>query len=299
MNKSHAIQFINSIIKEPKLNYSNCSFASINKTVPVWWLNIHPRKFEDDFYLILDDSLDFILIFLPKGAFPNPVSSFSIRADNNLVDLRISCDQGSHYLKDQASGGNGNDFQNFVKGKFSYPESLKSEAPAKIRSGSKRIGKPEVKMNQEILKQNQTGVSYEKLFAKYLIGAKNITLQDPYIRLPNQFKNLLEFCVMLGNYKEPVAILNLKIITWNTLAFKPTSKELLQELSSTVKQMGIVLTYKFENHHDRYIEADNGWKIILGRGLDIFEKTQGRFVIGDIDQTWRKCKPCEMTYLKI
>ena len=48
-----------------------------------------------------------------------------------------------------------------------------------------------------------------------------------------------------------------------------------------------------------FIAADNGWKINLGRGLDIFEKTEGRFNVADLDQSRRKCRSCEITYLKI
>jgi ATP-dependent Lon protease len=58
------------------------------------------------------------------------------------------------------------------------------------------------------------------------------------------------------------------------------------------------LTFKFENNHDRFIDANNGWKISLGRGLDIFEKIEGRFNVAALDQTRRKCKSCEITYLK-
>lgn len=54
-----------------------------------------------------------------------------------------------------------------------------------------------------------------------------------------------------------------------------------------------------EQHHDKFIAADNGWKITLGRGLDIFEKIEGRFNVADYDQTRRKCKSCEMTFLKV
>ena len=50
--------------------------------------------------------------------------------------------------------------------------------------------------------------------------------------------------------------------------------------------------------HDRFILANNGWKIFLVRGLDVFEKTEGRFNDSDMDQTRRKCKACEITYLK-
>ena len=54
-----------------------------------------------------------------------------------------------------------------------------------------------------------------------------------------------------------------------------------------------------EQQHDRFIASDNGWKITLGRGLDIFEKIEGRFNVADLDQNRRKCKACELTYLKI
>jgi len=54
-----------------------------------------------------------------------------------------------------------------------------------------------------------------------------------------------------------------------------------------------------EQHHYRFIVADNGWKITLGRGLDIFDRIEGRFNIADLDQNIRKCKACELTYLKV
>jgi hypothetical protein len=35
-----------------------------------------------------------------------------------------------------------------------------------------------------------------------------------------------------------------------------------------------------ENIHDRWIVTDTGWKIILGRGLDIFQKPDDKFTLG-------------------
>src|SRR5690606_39138782 len=109
-------------------------------------------------------------------------------------------------------------------------------------------------------------------------GSKNITIQDPYIRLPHQFKNLLEFCVMLANDKNYEDEINLMVVTWNDSNFMDQSNEYFEELVPCVKELGIHLSFRFEKHHDRFIEADNGYKIILGRGLDIFERPQGRFV---------------------
>jgi ATP-dependent Lon protease len=156
----------------------------------------------------------------------------------------------------------------------------------------------ELKPHQFILKDNQTGISFKKLFGAYLKGATHLSLQDPYIRMPYQFKNLLEFCMMLGNNKDPEMEIDFEVISWNTEEFMPDSILFFEELKESVLDLGINLSYIFENHHDRFIDANNGWKITLGRGLDIFEKTEGRFNVADMDQSRRKCKACEITYLK-
>lgn len=153
--------------------------------------------------------------------------------------------------------------------------------------------------HQTILRDNQTGISYRKLFADYLKGAKNITLQDPYIRMYYQFNNLMEFCLMLGNNKSPEEVINLEVVTWNDEEYVDDTIKNLDEVQESVQDLGINFTYRIEQHHDRYIAADNGWKISLGRGLDIFEKIEGRFNVAGLDQTKRKCKSCEITYLRI
>ena len=55
----------------------------------------------------------------------------------------------------------------------------------------------ELKEKEIIIRDNQKGVSYKKLFGDYLKGTTEITLTDPYIRHPHQFRNLLEFCSVL------------------------------------------------------------------------------------------------------
>lgn len=98
--------------------------------------------------------------------------------------------------------------------------------------------------------------------------------------------------------KESEKIVNMELIAWNEKEFHTQSKTYFEEVVSSVKDLNIKLSYKFENHHDRYIQTDTGWKIILGRGLDIFQKSEGRFSIADLDQKRRKCKGCEITYVK-
>ena len=184
--------------------------------------------------------------------------------------------------------------------KLNYQAELEIQEEAEVEESVQQvIPVLELEPHQKILNDNQTGISYKKLFADYLKGAKNIKLQDPYIRMFYQLKNLLEFCIMLGNNKAPEDQINLELVTWNHEEYLEDSKASLEELAINVKSIGINLTFRFENNHDRFIAADNGWKITLGRGLDIFEKIEERFSVADIDQTKRKCKACEMTYLKI
>ena len=158
---------------------------------------------------------------------------------------------------------------------------------------------PTLDPHQRILYDNQTGITYKKLFADYLKGATEITLQDPYIRLPYQFKNLLEFCIMLGNNKKPEEEISLEVISWNDDEFMSNSISIFEEFRESVADLGIQFNFIMEEVHDRYIKADNGWKITLGRGLDIYEKNEGRFNAAELDQGRRKCKACEITYLKV
>ena len=174
-----------------------------------------------------------------------------------------------------------------------------SEQEEKLDQGGSPTPKPELQSGQVILKDNQTGISYKKLFAEYLKGAERITVQDPYIRFAHQYRNFVEFCLMLSNNKSPDELVQLELVTWNDEEYQAESISYLEEIKDDVASLGIELSYRMEKHHDRYVAADNGWKITMGRGLDIFERNESRFDISNLDQTKRKCKACEFTYIKI
>lgn len=174
-----------------------------------------------------------------------------------------------------------------------------SEDEGDLDQGENPTPKPELQSGQVILKDNQTGISYKKLFAEYLKGAERITVQDPYIRFTHQYRNFVEFCLMLSNNKSPDELVQLELVTWNDEEYQAESISYLEEIKDDVASLGIELSYRMEKHHDRYVAADNGWKITMGRGLDIFERNESRFDISNLDQTKRKCKACEFTYIKI
>lgn len=157
----------------------------------------------------------------------------------------------------------------------------------------------ELSEGQKIIRDNQSGISFDMLFGAYLLGAKDITVTDPYIRLPYQLRNFMEFAKLVSLKKDELEEVKLHLITNNNEDYIENSKEALQEMAGSLESLGIIFTYEFvESSHDRSIVLDNGWKIVLGRGLDIFQKTNGWYDIAEYYQEKRLCKGCEITYLE-
>jgi len=251
----------------------------------------------------------FVKILYPDGNFTKEEAKeiFEVamesrkRIKDQLIRMDETYEEVDFYYVDKQSGKKTyvetleNENYGYAKRKHEDKEETKTEKPGTGSDDQKQV--PEAR--QIIIRDNQTGISYKNLFGAYLKGATDIKLIDPYIRLPYQFKFLLEFCVMLSEIKKEEEEVSVHLVTWNDEEHIKQSEENLYELSNAVEEIGINLTYEFADVHDRSITADNGWKIILGRGLDIFEKPEGRFDIGAINQERRQCKACEITILKV
>jgi len=158
-----------------------------------------------------------------------------------------------------------------------------------------------LKAGQVVIRENQVDISYDKLFSSYLSGAKKIQIEDPYIRLPYQMNLLLEFCSMLIQNKSVEDEIDLHLVTWNEPDdMLQESTNSLTEIANSLFDSGIRLTFEFNpNIHDRFIKSDTDWKIILGRGLDIYQRPEGRFNIAGFQQEQRQCKSCEITFVKV
>ena len=113
ITKKESIQILIDEFRAP-LNNRNTSFSNINVSKNVWWINIAPKKFEQDVNIILNSMDEIIWICLPKG-FTNDLSSvFKIRNDKNVVDLEVSSDKKFKYLIDIKSGGTEFDFAPYI-----------------------------------------------------------------------------------------------------------------------------------------------------------------------------------------
>ncbi len=157
----------------------------------------------------------------------------------------------------------------------------------------------ELEEGQKIIYDNQTGISYNNLFGAYLLGATEIRVVDPYVRLPYQLRNFMELAKLISEKKSPDAEVKLHLVTNNNEDYVQNANDSFKQMAMSLEPLGISFTHEFdENIHDRSIVLNNGWKILLGRGLDIWVKSGGWFDINEYVQERRVCKACEVTFLK-
>lgn len=156
---------------------------------------------------------------------------------------------------------------------------------------------PLPKVKNVTVRENQTGISYESLFGDYLKGSKQITIEDPFIRMPYQIRNMMELLSLIDRMKEMDEEVDVHLVTWNTDERIPESIDAFDEIKESVTDIGINFTYEFKDFHDRKIVTDTGCEIILGRGLDIFESRRG-YTIEDFIQVRRRCKAFTAVLLK-
>jgi ATP-dependent Lon protease len=156
---------------------------------------------------------------------------------------------------------------------------------------------PVLKEKQIRIAYGDTGFTYESLFGEYLKGAKEITVEDPYIRVPHQISNFLRFCELV------VKVGTAQVINLTTgsddEAQRKEAEEKLKLIGSSLLDHGIKLNLKFSDTlHDREIRLDNGWTIQIGRGFDIYQKLDNWFSVGTSDLEMRPCMETRVDILR-
>jgi ATP-dependent Lon protease len=150
--------------------------------------------------------------------------------------------------------------------------------------------------------ENQRGISYETLLMPYMVGATEIELHDPYIRLGHQGRNLVELLALIAAAKDPAdeIVLNLFTVLDEDPEHQPKQLRMLNDIVQGAEQQGIrVNVAKDPGGHDRWIRTDSGWRINLGRGLDIFQKADGGwFDFGTSRQEFRQVRAFGVTYIR-
>jgi ATP-dependent Lon protease len=142
-----------------------------------------------------------------------------------------------------------------------------------------------------------TGYSYETIFGSYLEGAKEIRVEDPYIRQHHQIVNFLRFCETVVRCAKPQKITLLTKFDNDLEKDEAMSK--LFTIADSLKQFDVELIIK-ENPalHDREVILSSGWSIKIGRGFDIYQRPDDWLMVGANDLDLRPCLETNVDIIK-
>ena len=161
---------------------------------------------------------------------------------------------------------------------------------------------PKPEEGHYVFSENRKGVSYDKLFGPYIDGATRIVVTDPYIRIFYQIRNMMEFVEMVIRRKAPEDHVAIHLVTNQDDSDIVRQRDLLDSITEACTESGVDFTWAFDNSgsaHARDIVTDTGWKIVLDRGLDIFQPPVKRdgFNLSDRLQEHRMVKNFYVTYV--
>jgi ATP-dependent Lon protease len=142
-----------------------------------------------------------------------------------------------------------------------------------------------------------TGYSYETIFGSYLEDAKEIRVEDPYIRQHHQIVNFLRFCETVVRCAKPQKIT--LITKFDNDLEKDEAMSKLFTIADSLKQYDVELIIK-ENPdlHDREVILSSGWSIKIGRGFDIYQRPDDWLMIGANDLDLRQCLETNVDIIK-
>jgi ATP-dependent Lon protease len=142
------------------------------------------------------------------------------------------------------------------------------------------------------------GYSFDSMFGDYLANAKEMVVEDPYVRLTHQVNNFVRLCetaVRRGTIK--------KISLVTSFEDEEQRRDVegkLVDLAQSLLEFDVVMDWKIKGAlHDREIRLDNGWVVKIGRGLDIYQKPQSWYELGASDLNLRKCLETKVDIFRV
>jgi ATP-dependent Lon protease len=164
--------------------------------------------------------------------------------------------------------------------------------------------KPVLEEKHLVFQENQKGVSFDKLFGPYMAGASKITITDPYLRMFHQQRNLMELLETVSKNSSPESEVAVHVLTAEDEFNGDKQGENFQKMAEACASIGLRFTWEYDKSgtkHDRDITTDHGWKIVLSRGLDVFQRYElnEAFSFTNRLQQQRQCKEFNVTYVRI
>ncbi|RFC65811.1 BREX system Lon protease-like protein BrxL [Mesorhizobium denitrificans] len=155
-----------------------------------------------------------------------------------------------------------------------------------------------------VFTENRKGISFDKIFGPWTDGASRIIITDPYIRKFHQARNVMELIEMLIRRKQPEDQVAVHLVTAPDDGNIQEQRECLDGIAEACTGTGVDFTWAFDGTgtlHARDITTDTGWKMVLDRGLDIFQPTPRKmngFSLGERMQEHRMIRGFYVTYVE-
>lgn len=182
---------------------------------------------------------------------------------------------------------------------ISIPEVAPEQPIISINEENASLLSPELVEKHIKVHYGDVGYSYEKVFGAYLKGAKEVVLEDPYLRKPHQITNFVKFCelaVKIGDVKK------IKLITGADDEYQWKENEVyFDRIANSLYENDVEMEFEYSpTLHDRQMSLSNGWRVLMGRGLSYFQSLErDYFQIGANDQDLRKCLETTFDFRRI
>ncbi|TYT75594.1 BREX system Lon protease-like protein BrxL [Desulfobotulus mexicanus] len=252
----------------------------------------------------LDEEVEEVLRFSMEGR--KRVKDQLMRMDGTYAHVRFV------YVNNE--NGQEKAVKTLEEEQYGYEGLSQENAEISIESNQKKETGPGLSLPDDIgeklkeghfsFHENQKGVSYESLFGPYLKGASKISITDPYIRIFYQIRNLMELLEAVAKIKSIEEEKHIHLLTIEDEFKGDMQREIFEKIRESVQGAGIHFSWEFDTTatiHDRHIVTDHGWKISLGRGLDIFQvyEMNDAFSLANRLQQFRACKSFDVTFIRL
>jgi ATP-dependent Lon protease len=180
------------------------------------------------------------------------------------------------------------------------PTSGETRLTSSIENPKSRIANPTE--GQVEIKENQKGVSFDNLFSPYLKGSSRIVVTDAYIRDFLQARSLMDFLETVFKTMDEAGEIEVHLITCQDEFRADQQEDFFTQMQKNCIRVGVRFTWEFNSTiQTRQIQTDHGWKILLERGLDIFQPFESNeaFSLAARLQSQRLCKRFIVHYMRV
>ena len=203
----------------------------------------------------------------------------------------------------EAAADPGSEVVAYVQAADSPATALKPE-PVNAVSTTAPPTTPTLREQHLVFQENQRGVAFDKLFGPYLAGAKRIIVTDPYLRMFHQQRNLMELLETISRNSKSEDEVAVHVVTVEDEFSGDRQTGNFEKMAAACTSVGIQFSWAYDTSgtkHDRDITTDHGWKIVLSRGLDVFQRCElnDAFSFANRMQQHRQCKEFNVTFVRL